>query len=246
MDQKRIGQFIADLRKQKNMTQAEVAAQLGVTDRAVSKWENGRGMPDPSYMLPLCDLLGITVNELLSGEKIADHADYQAKADENFKYMITDPVKLSNVRLLSILCAISGLFTLIWEIRLTDNNFGKMLCGICGIVALTSGLLSYLNVRKVIPESEFRINYFIHKKTEKADRITLEKIKEIGIFEMYGTDGYRGWSSRSLDEITDYIQKTCNLSKTDFEVFTSPVHLPGAGTVWSHSDEYETVTSDKE
>ena len=70
MDQIRIGQFIASQRKQKGMTQAELALLLGITDRAVSKWERGKGMPDASLMLALCEALGITVNELLRGEKI--------------------------------------------------------------------------------------------------------------------------------------------------------------------------------
>ncbi len=70
MDQIRIGQFIASQRKLQGLTQAELAEKLGITDRAVSKWERGKGMPDASLMLALCEALGITVNELLRGEKI--------------------------------------------------------------------------------------------------------------------------------------------------------------------------------
>ena len=70
MDQIKIGKFIAECRKNKNMTQAQLAEKVGVTDRAVSKWENGRSMPDTSIMLELCGELSITVNELLNGEKI--------------------------------------------------------------------------------------------------------------------------------------------------------------------------------
>ena len=70
MDQIKIGKFIAECRKNKNMTQAQLAEKVGVTDRAVSKWENGRSMPDSSIMLELCGELGITVNDLLCGEKI--------------------------------------------------------------------------------------------------------------------------------------------------------------------------------
>ena len=82
MDQQKIGMFILNLRKEKNMTQQELADKIGVTDRAVSKWENGRGMPDLSLMKPLCDELKITINELLSGERI-DKKDYQEKLEEN-------------------------------------------------------------------------------------------------------------------------------------------------------------------
>ena len=70
MDQIKIGRFIAERRKIKNLTQAQLAEKLGITDRAVSKWENGRSLPDSSIMLELCELLEITVNDLLSGEVV--------------------------------------------------------------------------------------------------------------------------------------------------------------------------------
>ena len=70
MDQLKIGKFIADCRKQKSLTQMQLSEKLGITDKAVSKWERGIAMPDSSIMLELCDILGISVNELLSGEKI--------------------------------------------------------------------------------------------------------------------------------------------------------------------------------
>ena len=70
MDQIKIGKFIAECRKKANLTQMQLAEKLGITDRAVSKWETGKAMPDTAIMLELCDILGINVNELLSGEKI--------------------------------------------------------------------------------------------------------------------------------------------------------------------------------
>ncbi len=71
MNQEKIGRFIAECRKNNGLTQMQLAEKLGVTDRAVSKWENGRSMPDSSIMLDLCGILNITVNDLLSGEKIS-------------------------------------------------------------------------------------------------------------------------------------------------------------------------------
>ena len=71
MDQLKIGKFIAECRKQKNLTQMQLAEKLGITDKAISKWERSIAMPDTSIMLELCDILGISVNELLSGEKIS-------------------------------------------------------------------------------------------------------------------------------------------------------------------------------
>lgn len=82
MNQEKIGKFILKLRKEKKMTQQELALKIGVTDRAISKWENGRGMPDLSLMKPLCDELGISINELISGEKI-NKKEYQDRFEEN-------------------------------------------------------------------------------------------------------------------------------------------------------------------
>ena len=82
MNQTEIGKFIAKCRKEKKLTQAQLAEKLNITDRAVSKWETGKSMPDSSIMLELCEILGITVNELLSGEKI-DMESFEKKADEN-------------------------------------------------------------------------------------------------------------------------------------------------------------------
>ena len=70
MNQIKIGRFIAECRKKVNLTQMQLAEKLGITDKAISKWERGIAMPDSSIMLELCDILSISVNELLSGEKI--------------------------------------------------------------------------------------------------------------------------------------------------------------------------------
>ena len=70
MDQNKIGRFIAECRKRAGLTQLQLAEKLGITDKAISKWERGVAMPDASIMLALCDILGISVNELLNGEKI--------------------------------------------------------------------------------------------------------------------------------------------------------------------------------
>ena len=86
MDQIRIGKFIAACRRENGLTQAQLAERLSITDRAVSKWETGRSMPDSSIMLPLCGILGITVNELLSGERI-EMMDYNRNAEENLVAM---------------------------------------------------------------------------------------------------------------------------------------------------------------
>lgn len=83
MNQEKIGKFIAESRKNKKMTQTELAEKLGVTNRSVSNWENGKNMPDLSLFQMLCDVLDITVNELLSGKRIINPNEYQKKSDEN-------------------------------------------------------------------------------------------------------------------------------------------------------------------
>lgn len=82
MDQIKTGQFIAKKRKAKGLTQARLAEMLGITDRAVSKWERGISMPDSSIMLELCEILNITVNELLTGEDI-EMKNYDKAAEKN-------------------------------------------------------------------------------------------------------------------------------------------------------------------
>lgn len=81
MDQMKIGKFIAELRKEQHMTQLDLAKKLSITDRAISKWENGRGLPDISLIKPLCEVFSISINELLSGERIAQKDLYE-KAEE--------------------------------------------------------------------------------------------------------------------------------------------------------------------
>lgn len=82
MDQIRTGKFIADMRKEKGLTQRQLADRLTISDKTVSKWECGNGLPEVALMLPLCDVLGVSVNELLSGERLSD-TDYRKKAEDN-------------------------------------------------------------------------------------------------------------------------------------------------------------------
>ena len=92
MNQEKIGRFIASCRKECGYTQVSLGEKLGITDRAVSKWETGKGMPDASIMLELCNLLKISVNELLTGEHIAME-NYKEKAEENLLELQEKKVK---------------------------------------------------------------------------------------------------------------------------------------------------------
>ena len=82
MNQEKIGKLIAECRKEKNMTQVELADKLSVTDKSVSKWENGKCLPDVSLYKDLCNILGITLNEFFAGEKIKEEK-FKEQADIN-------------------------------------------------------------------------------------------------------------------------------------------------------------------
>ena len=100
MDLIKIGKFIAEKRKAKSLTQLQLAKRLYVTDRAVSKWECGRSLPDSSIMLELCEALDISVNELLTGEEL-EMETYNKQAEENLIQMIKEKEE-SDKRLLNL------------------------------------------------------------------------------------------------------------------------------------------------
>ena len=117
MDQIRIGKFIADCRKEINLTQMQLAEKLGITDKAISKWERGIALPDTSIMLELCDILGINVNELLTGEKISK--DNNNQKNEKLLLEMTKELETKSkiiwssmwvIMLVSITALIAGLF----------------------------------------------------------------------------------------------------------------------------------------
>ena len=87
MDQVKIGKFIAQCRRKANYTQMQLAEKLGITDRAISKWETGKSLPDSSIMLELCGTLGITVNDLLSGE-VVKVDNYNKNLENNLLEMV--------------------------------------------------------------------------------------------------------------------------------------------------------------
>ena len=125
MDQIKIGKFIAECRKKKNLTQAQLAEKLNITDRAISKWETGKAMPDSDIMLDLCDILGIKVNELLCGEMIEiEHKDEQlnelifqmAKNEERYhKRLLHSAYVIIATSLTALICLMSLISLLIPE-----------------------------------------------------------------------------------------------------------------------------------
>ncbi len=105
MDQIKIGKFIAETRKSKNITQKQLAEKLSISDKTVSKWECGKGLPDVSLMLALCEELQITVNDLLTGERVSE-IDYQNKAEENMMNLMKENQENKKRMILSVICAV--------------------------------------------------------------------------------------------------------------------------------------------
>lgn len=121
MEPTRISRFIAERRKALGLTQRQLAEQLSVSDKAVSKWETGRGLPDVLLMPPLCAVLGITVNDLLSGERVGE-GDYRKKAEENMMELMRENAENRQRLLQSIACG------------------GVTVVAVCALVALAAFL----------------------------------------------------------------------------------------------------------
>ena len=108
MDLKKIGRFISSCRKKKSFTQSQLAEQLGITNRAVSKWETGKSLPYPSIMLELCSLLSIDVNELLTGEAM-NQDRYKESAENNLICFLRSRKNLFIIRLIGELLTVCGI-----------------------------------------------------------------------------------------------------------------------------------------
>lgn len=105
MDQIKIGKFISETRKTLGITQRQLADALYISDKTVSKWECGKGLPEVSLMLPLCEELHITVNELLTGEKI-EETEYKKKAEENMMNLVQENQENRKRMALSVICGV--------------------------------------------------------------------------------------------------------------------------------------------
>lgn len=150
MNQEKIGKFIATCRKQKKLTQSELGEKLGVTEKSVSNWENGRNMPDLSLFKPLCEILGITINELLSGEKLAKEK-YQEKFEENIVNTIDYSTKKINKYsgAISLIAIIFGLFISLSAIMIfpSDSSWGSIY-SVFGIIIFMIGISRIINITK--------------------------------------------------------------------------------------------------
>ena len=140
MDQIKIGSFIANKRKEKGLTQLQLAEKLNITDRAVSKWENGRSLPDSAIMLELCEILGITVNDLLYGEVISME-NYNKEMEKNLLEMIkqkeeADRRLLSLEIVVGVICVVIMLALCIIAAYVPMDDWLRIVLIVCGIAPL--------------------------------------------------------------------------------------------------------------
>ncbi len=159
MNQEKIGQFIAACRKKKKITQKELSEKLGVSDRTIGNWENGRNMPDLSLFKPLCKELDITLNDLMSGE-IVEGKEYQEKFEENIVNTIdysTKKISRYN-QVISLIIIIFGLFISISAIMIfpSESSWGSiysifgLIIFVIGIARIARSIRWYLRLILVI------------------------------------------------------------------------------------------------
>lgn len=146
MNQVKIGRFIAKMRKQQNLTQCEFADTLGISNKTVSKWECGNGMPELSLMMPICAVLKININELFSGEKLTD-ADYKKKAEENIVKLIEESEKIKkNIVGGKVLGKVGNIDMNVSEAHKTNTEFWN-----------TIGLNTYRSLRQIMSKAVAKI-----------------------------------------------------------------------------------------
>lgn len=171
MDQQKIGKFIQERRKEKELTQVELAEKLGVSNRTISKWENGNSLPDYSMFNDLCKELDITINELLSGEKL-EKENYQKKLEENF----VDAIEYNN--------------------KIRNKKFKRLIIMIIVIAVLyflyKLFMIFYFDTRFVGEESnrEFPINEEIYTIDIKNNSLANKKFDEYDQINVYVPDEF--------------------------------------------------------
>lgn len=184
MDLIKIGKFIADCRKKKNITQEELAEKLNITDRAVSKWERGLCLPDADKMLDLCNILNISVNELLSGERI-DMKNYEKK-NEELLVELAKQEELKNKKMLVdmyVLCVTTVVFyigiTLLASFTLGEGTLFGIIVAVSTIILIGVALYAFkleINAgyyeckhchHRYVPNSYFKIMLAPHLNTTR-------------------------------------------------------------------------------
>lgn len=163
MNQEKIGKFIAECRRKKNMTQQELAEKLGVSDRTIGNWENGRNMPDLALFKPLCDELDITLNDLMSGE-VVSKKEYQEKLEEN----IVNTINFTNKKIkdknnfIGLILIIFGIFITISAMAIfpSESSWGAIY-SVIGAMASLIGVSKFTKKLSYIKRIICNFGYFI-------------------------------------------------------------------------------------
>lgn len=172
MDQIKIGKFISNKRKEKNITQSELAELLGITDRAISKWENGICMPDASNILELCDILNITINDLFSGE-VVDMKENKKKLEEHLLEMTRakeqrDKELLTIEIFIGVIVSVT-MFTCIFIASFVQmENWLKIVLIIIGVVPFAVGITYAIRIEQVAGYYECNTCHYKYVPTYKS------------------------------------------------------------------------------
>lgn len=187
MNQEKIGKFIKILRKEKKLTQNELATKLGVTDKSISNWENGKNMSDLSLFKPLCEILGITINDLISGEKL-NKDNYQEKFEENIINTIdyTNKKVTNKNNIIGITFITFGIIIAITAMTIfpSESSWGSIYSIFGGLISLI-GLIIITKKHKLLICITyfilfilllFLIDYISVKNIKQAPRFSIVKV----------------------------------------------------------------------
>lgn len=147
MNQEKIGKYIVECRKKKNMTQQELAEKLGVSDRTIGNWENGRNMPDLSLFKPLSEILGISIAELLDGGKI-DKNNIAYKSEEILTNTInyqTEKIRKKENKYIFFICFLSLIIIIVLNVNTIFNNdsLEYLPLIVLGVIFIFLGIMNY-------------------------------------------------------------------------------------------------------
>lgn len=192
MDQEKIGKFISKLRKENNMTQEKLAEELNVSVKTISRWENGKNMPDLSLFKPLCELFNITFNDLMSGE-IVKKNEYNTKLEENIiNLSISDNKKIKllkyiifSILLVLLLITLYGVINNTYVMEYVDNsllncdiNDNNLKIELYGFTSLNPGYYEFeYNNEKYIVINTLRL--YFSKNSFENDYFNVENTKEL-------------------------------------------------------------------
>lgn len=161
MDQVKIGRFICTKRKEKKLTQSKLAELLGITDRAISKWETGVCMPDSGIISELCNILGITINDLFSGE-VVDMKQYEKKTEENLLKLKkdkeeTDKKLLRMEIIIGYISSVSFMILVFVASFIQMDNIFRILLISLGLIIFVTGVFSAVRIEQVAGYYECKV-----------------------------------------------------------------------------------------